>query len=263
MLSGHKILIVNDDGIHAPGIALMEKIVRRHTDQIWVVAPDEERSGASNSVSLHTPIRVRQLDERRFAIKGTPTDCVVMALRELLDEPPTLVLSGINRGANLGEDNLYSGTIAAAMEAAVFGLPAIALSQVFQRGAPIPWETAERYAADIIERVLSVPLPPGGIVNINFPGVPPEGVAGIRVVKQGRHPAGTFRTDARVDARDVPYYWIKLAHEQGSYDADSDLQAVRDGFVAVCPMHVDMTAYTMRAPLDAALSDLASAAQST
>jgi len=253
VLSGQRILIVNDDGIHAPGIELIEKIARRFTDDIWVIAPDEERSGASNSVSLHVPVRVRQLDERHFAIKGTPTDCVVMAMRELMAERPTLVLSGINRGANLGEDNLYSGTMAAAMEAALFGLPAIALSQVFVRGEPIPWETAERYAPEVIERILSVPCPPGTVVNINFPPVPPEKVAGVKVVRQGRHSEGSFLTIPRVDGRDIPYYWIRLAGKSGEYEAGTDLDAVLNGYVSVCPMQVDMTAHGMIDALEGAL----------
>lgn len=258
MLAGQRILIVNDDGIHAPGIQLLEKIVRRFTDDVWVIAPDEERSGASNSVSLHVPVRVRQLDAQRFAVKGTPTDCVIMAMRELMaDNRPTLVLSGINRGANLAEDSLYSGTIAAAMEATLFGVPAIALSQVAHRGAPVPWDTAEHYTPAVVESILATGIPERTIVNINFPPVSADAVAGVQAVAQGTYPLGTFSTEARVDGRDVPYYWIRLSREKSDYVAGTDLHAVSNGHIAVAPLHADLTAHALVTPLATAFSKLA------
>lgn len=255
-LSDHRVLIVNDDGIHAPGIGLLERLVSQHTDNYWVIAPDEERSGASNSVSMHNPVRIRRIDERHISVKGTPTDCVLMALYELMPEKPTLVLSGINRGANLAEDALYSGTIAAAIEASLLGLPSIALSQVFHRGTPVPWDTAEHYALPVIEQILTVPLAAGTLVNVNFPPVSLADARGIRVVRQGRRPPGSFKTEGRVDCREVPYYWIKLVYEQGGYDPGTDLEATRDGYVAVCPLQVDMTAYALQDALSRAIAPL-------
>lgn len=240
-LSGHRVLIANDDGIHAPGIQLLEKVVRKYCDDVWVIAPDEERSGASHSVSMHNPIRMRKLDDRHFAIKGSPTDCVLMALHELMDEHPTLVLSGINRGANLAEDAHYSGTVAVAIEATLMGIPAIALSQVFDKGGEVPWETAEHYAAEIIENILAEGIPQGTFVNINFPAVTAADSKGVRVVSQGRRPPGAFKIDARVDRREVPYFWVHLAPDEGDTGRATDLEAVEAGAVSVCPMKLDMT----------------------
>ena len=147
-----RVLLVNDDGIEATGLKLLEEIVRGFTDDVWVVAPDEEKSGASHSLSLTLPVRVRRIDDRHFAIKGTPTDCALLAIYELMSEQkPTVLLSGINRGANLAEDVTYSGTAAAAMEGALLGIRAIALSQVFTIGGEAHWETARRYTAPVLE----------------------------------------------------------------------------------------------------------------
>ncbi len=143
-LSKHRLLLVNDDGIDAPGIILLEKIARRYTDEVWVVAPDEEKSGASHSISMNMPVRVRKRDDRHFAITGTPTDCVLLAIYEIMSEKPTMLLSGINRGANLGEDITYSGTAAAAMEGALIGIPSVALSQVFTPRATVPQQLCQR-----------------------------------------------------------------------------------------------------------------------
>lgn len=243
-LSDHRVLIVNDDGIHAPGIELLEKVVSAQCSDVWIIAPDEEKSGASHQVSMHTPIRVRKLGERRFAIKGSPTDCVLMALHELMDEHPTLVLSGINRGANLGEDAHYSGTMAVAIEAALMGIPSIAFSQVFHPGQEIHWETAEHFTVQIVEKILEAGLPPGSFVNVNFPPLPVAQTTGMQVVSQGRRPPGSFRTDARIDGRQIPYYWIKLVHKKGEWDEGTDLRAIEDGAVSICPLQLDMTDFT-------------------
>ena len=240
-LSGHRVLISNDDGIHAPGIQLLEKIVRQDCDDVWVVAPDEERSGASHSVSMHNPIRVRKLDDRHFSVKGSPTDCVLMALHELMDEHPTLVLSGINRGPNLADDTYYSGTVAVAIEATLMGIPAIAMSQAFIKGSEVHWEMAEHYAPCIIEHILEQGIPRGTLLNVNFPPVPVAESSGVRVVRQGRRPPGAFKIDARVDRRDVPYYWVHLSPDKGDSGRGTDLEAVEAGAVAVCPLKLDMT----------------------
>lgn len=241
MLKDHRILIVNDDGVYAPGINLLERIIREHCDDVWVIAPDEEKSGASHQVSMHVPIRLRKLEDRKYAVKGSPTDCVLMALHELMDEPPTLVLSGINRGSNLAEDIHYSGTIAVAIEAALMGLPSIAFSQVFTPGEDVPWETAEALLFEVVEKLLAQPFPPSSFVNVNFPSVPADQVSGVRVVAQGRRAPGSFKIDSRVDNRGVPYFWVHLVHEAPQQIEATDLEAIEAGAVSICPMTVDMS----------------------
>ena len=187
-LSHQRILITNDDGIHARGLRILEAIAREISDDVWVVAPDHERSGAGHSISMNVPIRLRQLGERRYAVVGTPTDCALMAIYELMpDARPTVLLSGINRGANMADDMTYSGTVAAAMEGTLLGIRSIALSQVFAMGGEAPWATAEAYAPDVIRTLVRQPdWPAGTLVNVNFPDAPPEAVSGIRVTSQGR-----------------------------------------------------------------------------
>lgn len=252
--SRQRVLIANDDGLHAPGIALLERIVRRYTDKVWVVAPDEEKSGAGHSISMHSPVRVRKVDDHHFAVKGTPTDCALLAIHELMPERPTLLLSGINRGANLAEDITYSGTAAAAMEGALLGVPSIALSQVFAPKGQVYWETAEAWAPQVLDKVLATEWQPNTFVNVNFPDVPPAGVTGVRVVSQGQRPPGSFLPDRRTDARDVPYYWIKLAYTDGGFVPGSDLEAIRDNAVSVCPIQLNMTATAFRERLQHAFA---------
>ncbi len=248
-LADHRVLIVNDDGIHAPGIQLLEKVVREHCNDVWVVAPDEEKSGASHSVSMHMPIRQRQLDSRHFAIKGSPTDCVLMALQQVMTEHPTLVLAGVNRGGNLADEIHYSGTIAAAMEAALMGIPAIALSQVFPRGADVPWDTAERYAVPLIEQILQRGIAIGSFININFPPVHADAVSGVQLTAMGRRPPGAFKTEGRIDNRQVPYYWVHLEPDEGGNESGSDLHAMSSNAVSVSPLQIDMTNRAMLEPL--------------
>ncbi len=241
-LKDHTVLIVNDDGVHARGIQLLEEIVRRYTDNVWVVAPDEEKSGASNSISMHIPVRVRRIDDQHFAIKGTPTDCALMAVYELIPERPTLLLSGINAGANLAEDALYSGTMAAAMEGALLGIPSIAFSQVFTPRQKIHWDTAKTYLPRILEHLAKEDWEPGCLVNVNFPDAASSDVTGVQVVTQGRRRPGSFKPSRREDERDVPYYWIKLTYDVGDFVPGTDLSAIRDNAVSVCPITLDMTA---------------------
>lgn len=239
-----RILLVNDDGIDAPGLKLLERIARRYTDDIWVVAPDEERSGAGHSLSLVHPIRVRQVDERHFAIKGTPTDCALLGIHEFLgDRKPDLLLSGINRGPNLAEDVTYSGTAAAAMEGAMLGIPSVALSQMIAYDAEIPWITAETYGPLVLDKLIDLDWTPGMFVNVNFPNIPPDAVTGIRATTQGMRPPGSFKPVGRVDERHVPYYWIKIDYMAGGELAGTDLEAVAAGAVSVTPLRLDMTGH--------------------
>ena len=250
MLAEQRILIVNDDGIHAPGIQLLERLVAAQCQNVWVVAPDEEKSGASHSISMHNPIRQRVLGERHVAIKGSPTDCVLMALQQIMEGKPTLVLAGINRGGNLADEIHYSGTIAAAMEAAFMGIPAIALSQVFPRGAEVPWDTAERFTIPVVEQVLARGIAPGSFININFPPVGADAVTGLDVTSMGRRPPGAFKTEGRVDNRRVPYFWVHLEPDEGGDEEGTDLGAMKRSAISVTPLQVDMTNRSMLPTLE-------------
>jgi len=251
-----RVLIVNDDGIDAPGIVLLEEIVRAFSDDIWVVAPDEERSGAGHSLSLSHPIRIRQRDERHFAVKGTPTDCALLGVYELMgDRKPDLLLSGINRGPNLAEDITYSGTASAAIEGAVLGIPSIALSQIITYQSPIHWDTSRLFAPRVIRSLLAMPWQAGSFINVNFPNCPPNNVTGIRVTSQGLRPPGSFKPVGRVDERHVPYYWIKVTFPDGGQAEGNDLQAAADNAVSITPLQIDMTARSLMPGLSAIFKD--------
>ena len=240
-----RILVTNDDGIHAEGLDVCEKIARTLSDDVWVIAPEYDQSGVSHSLSLNDPLRLRQVAERRFAVRGTPTDCIIMGARHVLkDKGPDLVLSGVNRGRNAGEDVIYSGTIAGAMEGAVLGIPSLALSQSYKSrsGRPPYWETSLRFAPDIIRRVLAEGMPRDVLVNVNFPDCPPEEVKGIAVTAQGRRRQERLHIDERRDGRGNPYYWIAYVR-QGAVKAanGTDLAALDERCIAVTPLKLDMT----------------------
>lgn len=239
-----RILVTNDDGIHAPGLAVCEKIARTFSDEVWIVAPEHDQSGVSHSLSLNDPLRLREIGERHFAVRGTPTDCVIMAARHVMKEPPQLVLSGVNRGRNCAEDVSYSGTVAGAMEGTVLGFPSVALSQAYAfttKHAPY-WETAIKHAPDLIRRILKTGIPRDVLVNINFPDCKPEDVAGISVATQGKRDQELLRIDARHDGRGNPYYWIAFGRGGMTGAAQgSDLAALNERRIAVTPLRLDMT----------------------
>ena len=236
-----RILVSNDDGINAVGIKTLERIANAVSDDVWVVAPETNQSGAAHSLTLTRPLRVRRHGDRRYSVDGTPTDCVLIALQRIIqDQPVDLVLSGINHGANLGEDVTYSGTVAAAMEATMFKVPAIALSQVCANRQHIRWPTAERFAPEVIERLLSVPWRPDVLVNVNFPDLEAGEVRGVRVTTQGTRKIGDTLLE-RVDPRGEPYLWIGALREDSAPGEGTDLAAIAAGFVSVTPIHLDMT----------------------
>jgi len=240
-LARSRILISNDDGINATGLEVLERIARNLSDDVWVVAPTSEQSGASHSLTLHTPLRVRKIEERRYAIAGTPTDCVLFAVREIMgDHPPDLVLSGVNRGGNLGDDVTYSGTVAAAMEGALLGIRSIAFSQLIDGPHKAKWETAEAHAPAIIRRAVEPSWPAEMLLNVNFPDVAADAVTGIDVVPQGRRKIGV-EFEERRDPRGIPYFWFGRQRDEPDMDYETDLSAVRAGAVAVTPLHLDLT----------------------
>lgn len=240
-----RILLTNDDGVNAAGLKVLEKIARLFSDDIWTVAPTEEQSGAGHSLTLARPIRLRKLGERRYCVSGTPTDAVMMAVAHLMkDSPPDLVLSGVNRGANLGEDVTYSGTVSAALEGAMAGFPAIALSQVYAKegmGDSVPFAAAEAWAERVLRPIIDGGMPARTLVNVNFPALAPDSVKGIRVAPQGRHDYGRLRIDRRTDPRGYDYFWFGLAPMVETPGHMTDLEVVADGYVAVTPLHFDLT----------------------
>ena len=244
-LTPMRILLTNDDGVNAPGLKVLERIADLFSDDIWVVAPTEEQSGAGHSLTLTVPVRLRKLGERRFCVTGTPTDSVMMAIAHIMkDNPPDLILSGVNRGANLGEDVTYSGTVSAAMEGALAGIPSIALSQVYSRegmGDSVPFGAAEAWADRVLRPIIGRPLDHRTLINVNFPALPPEQVRGVRVVRQGFRDYGRLRIVERQDPRGYRYYWFGLAPMEQTPGHQSDLEAVADGYVAVSPLHLDLT----------------------
>ncbi len=233
-------LISNDDGITAPGIQVLSRRMSE-LGKVTIVAPDQDRSGASNSLTLDSPVRISEIDERTFRVTGTPTDCVHIALTGLLDGDPDMVVSGINAGANLGDDVIYSGTVAAAMEGRFLGFPAIAVSLVFN-DKPRYFETAAEVIALLVKRLGQDPLPADTILNVNVPDLAWSEIGGFEVTRLGhRHRAEP--TIREIDPRGRPMYWIGPAGAEQDAGPGTDFDAVRRGFVSVTPIHVDLTRY--------------------
>lgn len=252
--AGVRILVTNDDGINAAGLEALTEIARALSDDVWIVAPETNQSGVGHSLSLTRPLRLRELSERKFAIEGTPTDCVLFATRHLLaDKPPVLVLSGVNHGANIADDVTYSGTIAGAMEGCLLGIRSIALSQAYARGHPVKWATGVHHGPGIIRDVLSVEWSKEAFVNINFPDVVAASVTGVETTRQGHLGFGGFIAE-RDDLRGGKYYWVGYAPEEMQPPAGTDAAALREGRISVTPLHLDLTHETMRRRLRDALA---------
>ncbi len=236
-----RILISNDDGVHAPGLEVLEKVARSLSDDIWVVAPASEQSGAAHSLSLNKPLRAKQLSEKKFSVEGTPTDCVLMAAKVLItDRPPDLLLSGINAGENLADDVTYSGTVAAAMEGTLLGIPSVALSQCALPSEPIKWHTALEHGPALLKRLIKQGWPPKILLNINFPNIEASAVEGVQITAQGLRSDYKTLVKAR-DPRDNPYYWVGPVPEKVEGQEDSDLAAIYKNCISVTPLHLDLT----------------------
>ena len=234
-----RILLTNDDGIHSEGIAALEKALREIGD-VYVVAPESEMSGASHSLTLSRPLRIRKIDDRHWTIDGTPTDCVTMALNHILppEEHPVICASGINHGANLGDDATYSGTVAGAMEATILGVPGIAFSLVANRNHD--FTESAKVAATVIAKAIREGIPAGTLLNVNIPkGLP----LGFRVTKQGFKNARPVISE-HTDPRGKSYYWIgELREGFQARENDTDFEAIEEGFVSITPMRSDLTNY--------------------
>lgn len=243
-----RILVSNDDGIHAPGLEVLERIAAKLSKDVWVAAPETEQSGAGHSLTLSLPVRVRKITPRRFAISGTPTDSVLLALHEVIPAKRggkhnvELVLSGVNRGSNVGDDVTYSGTVAAAMEGTILGVPSIALSQLYDDRDDVPWETAEKFAPDLIRKLLKTGWPNGTLININFPNCKPAKVKGVRVCAQGKRIVQIGLSE-RVDPKGRPYYWIGGERNDRADRKDVDVELLNRGYITVTPLCLDLTDY--------------------
>jgi len=253
-----RILLTNDDGVHAPGLKVLERIARTLSDDIWIVAPSEEQSGAGHSLTLTRPLRIRKHGEKHYSVTGTPTDAVMMAVGHLMKEAkPDLILSGVNRGANLAEDVTYSGTVSAAMEGAISGIRSIALSQVYAKagmGDDVPFAAAEAWGAKVLRPLIALPAAPRMLFNVNFPAIEPDAVKGIRVVRQGFHDVDRTSIVEGTDPRGYRYYWFALGSSDAVPDG-SDLAAISEGYVTVTPLHYDLTQDSAMAATTAAFAD--------
>ncbi len=247
-----RILLTNDDGIEAPGMDVLQQIASELSDDIWIVAPETDQSGAAHSLTLHEPLRCRTLKEKIYAVKGTPTDCVIMGIRFLIaDKPPDLVLSGVNNGQNLADDVTYSGTVAGAIEGTLLGVPSIALSLAtrFDNSGKIRWETPMKLGAGLVRRLLDVGWPEGVVLNVNFPDRDPDDVVGLEVTSQGRRDQDLLTIEDRMDTRGNPYYWLGFQRKRSRPPEGSDLWAVYSGRISVTPLHLNLTQNEARAQL--------------
>lgn len=234
-----RILVTNDDGIHAPGLKALERVAKSLSDDVWTVAPEVEQSATSHSLTTRRPLRLRSFGRRRYSVDGTPTDCVLVAVNKVLAERrPDLVLSGFNHGGNLGEDVTYSGTVAAAMEGATLGIHSIALSQVRPEGKPAKFDSGEAHAAGVIRKLLEMDWPSDLLMNVNFPIA--KEVSEIRVVRQGRRDNRVGLVEGR-DPGGRPYVWIGDFPDDVTAEKKTDLAAIADGAIAVTPLHLDLT----------------------
>ncbi|WP_269716652.1 5'/3'-nucleotidase SurE [Caulobacter sp. NIBR2454] len=239
-----RILLTNDDGIHAEGLQALERIARALTDDVWICAPETEQSGVGRALSLTSPLRVRRIEPRKFAVAGTPTDCVMLAVQDLMDGPPDLILSGVNRGQNIGEDVSMSGTVAGAIQGMALGVPAIAMSQalrVFHDSEQALYDTAVEYAPGIVQKLVEIGWPKDVIINVNFPDAPADQVHEVEVTKQGFRDVSIMHAERRTDLRGRDYYWMGFRNEPSRPADGTDIKAVYEGRISVTPLHIDLT----------------------
>jgi 5'-nucleotidase len=251
-----RILITNDDGIDAPGLTALRRIAETLSDDVWTVAPEVNHSGAGHSLSLREPLRMRQIADREYAVRGTPTDCVIMGVRHVLyDHRPDLILSGVNMGQNMAEDVTYSGTIAGAFEGTLVGVRSIALSQSIGIGGPPgakrgpDWETCVAHGPDIVRRLLDLKWSENTLMNVNFPDCAPDEVQGIQITRQGRRDQEVLRIEERHDTWNTPYYWLGFRSRRSNAPEGTDLRAVYDGYISVTPLSLNLTADDMLEPV--------------
>jgi 5'-nucleotidase len=236
-----RILITNDDGIEAPGLAVLERIAAELAHEVWVVAPEHDQSGVSHAVSLHHPVRVSERGIRRYAISGTPGDCAVMGACHLMPQPPQLLLSGVNRGANLGLETVFSGTVGGAMTGMLLGIPSIALSQAWTDGANVRWETAAALGADVVRRLLAIGWGAATCLNVNFPDLPATECGPLTLARQGPGLIQGLQVETRTDPRGFSYHWISFRRGPRNQGPESDVEVLAAGRIVVTPLRYDRT----------------------
>lgn len=250
-----RILITNDDGINAEGLDVLVSAASEISDDIWVVAPETNQSGVSHALSLSTPLRVRDIRDQVFAVSGTPTDCVILAVRQLMDTPPDLLLSGINAGQNIADHVTYSGTVAGALEGAILGIRSIALSQShdWSKGVgPIDWSVSQANAAEIIRKLMVIDLPVHTFLNVNFPIELTDGPDQISVSRQAHRTHGLAIAD-RIDGVGRPYYWLKFEESTHEDCKHTDISAINSGKISITPLKIDMTDHDLVKNIEQAL----------
>lgn len=249
-----RVLVTNDDGIDAPGLAVLEDVAAQIAEDVWVVAPDGDRSGASCSVSLHTPLRIHAKGPRRFAVSGTPADCVAAGLAHLVGKPVDMVLSGINAGVNIGSEVLLSGTVGAALAGAAHDVPSVALSQAYRNLDAVPWETSRVWAPRALYALMAHGWAPSMFYSVNIPDAPPDQVEGLAAARV-EPTRFDLSLDTRQDTRLRDYFWVRLRHHAREPAAVTDIAALRARRVAITPITLSQTLETGFAELAAALED--------
>jgi 5'-nucleotidase len=239
-------LITNDDGVDAPGLAALEAVAATLAREVWVVAPEQDQSGVSHSISLHAPLRVRARSDRRFSVTGTPADCVFIGYRQVMPAPPDLVLSGINRGANLGVETVFSGTVGAAMAGLLLGVRSIALSQAFSDRNAVRWDTARQLAPGVLRRLLRADWADGACLNVNLPDVPAERAGPLVVTRQGQGMMKAVQLTTRHDPRGFEYSWLSITRSPFPEATDSETEVIAAGGIAVTPLQFERTAEHVR-----------------
>ena len=253
-----RILCSNDDGVQARGLESLVRIAQQLSDDVWVVAPQDEQSGAARALTLAHPIRIRKFEERRFSVTGTPSDAVVMGVTKILaDKKPDLLLSGVNNGQNIAEDVTVSGTIAAAFQGMSFGIPSVALSLARMARERARWITPETYGASVIRRLLKQGWPRNVVININFPDRDPDDVTQIEVTRQGHRDAVQLFAEERKDLRGGTYFWYGYTGELSDPARGTDLHAIYEGRISITPLHLALTHEDAHAALSTALNGAA------
>ncbi|MUG09073.1 5'/3'-nucleotidase SurE [Commensalibacter melissae] len=242
----NNVLLTNDDGIDAPGLKILENIASKIAKTIWVIAPERDQSGTAQSISIHHPLRIMKKSNNHFAISGTPGDCVVMGIQEILPQRPDLVLSGVNRGSNLGIETIFSGTVGAAMTGALLGIPSIALSQNFRDGYPVQWNTAEYFGAKIIEQILEHKKNlKNGCININFPDCQYDEVNTIEYTTQGLGYIENIVPVKRKDLRQNEYFWLNFDRPIKEDKIGTETQAINNKSISITPLTYERTDFDL------------------
>lgn len=249
-----RVLLSNDDGIDAPGLKVLREIAASISDDVWVIAPETNKSGAGHSLSLNEPIRMRRIDERTYAVRGTPTDCVIMGVRHVLaDTRPDLILSGVNWGQNIADDLTYSGTLACAFEGTLVGIRSIAFSQAIgpETLTKPHFATARHHGPAVLQKLMKVSLPQGTLLNVNFPDCAPDDVKGIAITRQGRRDQETLRVDQRRDPFGQAYYWLAYHAKRSNPAEGTDLHAIYNSQISITPLSINLSDDRLCDPLKA------------